>query len=83
MVSRTFPIHFEKFKCDRITNLFWKNDTAIKLIYDLCRGTIKKYHIKALIIQLFVRGVFQIANVSSDGLGDIVIIVVHAGSYQL
>jgi hypothetical protein len=64
---------FQNYKCENIANLIWKNDTAIKLIYDRSRGTIKKYHIEGLLLQLFSLGLLQFANVTVDGSGEVVI----------
>jgi hypothetical protein len=43
------------YKCEALSNLIWKNDGAIALIYDRKRGTIQKNNVDALVMQLLVR----------------------------
>jgi hypothetical protein len=71
--TRSFPMAIDSFQCPDLANLIWKNDVAIQLIYDRMPGTIAKYNVEALIVQLLNIKVLELSKVTADGHGEIVL----------
>jgi ABC-type microcin C transport system permease subunit YejB len=71
--TRSFPMAIDSYQCPDLANLIWKNEVAIQLIYDRMPGTIAKYNVEALIVQLLNIKVLEISKVTSDGHGQIVL----------
>ena len=53
--------------------LVWANEVALKLIYNRAAGTVKRFNVEALMLQLFAVGVLQFSHVTMVGLGIIVV----------
>lgn len=71
--SRSFPIRFVKLPCQDLVELVWTNKVAMKLIYDRVAGTVKRFNVEALMLQLIAVGVLQFSNVTKVGSGMIVL----------
>jgi hypothetical protein len=71
--TRSFPMAISSYQCPDLANLIWKNEVAIQLIYDRMPGTIAKYNVEALIVQLLNIKVLEISKVTTDGHGEIVL----------
>ena len=62
-----------KLPCDAMINLIWDDEVALMLIFDRKKGTINKYNVEALILQLFAVGILHLTNVSGSTSGEIVL----------
>jgi hypothetical protein len=71
--SRAFPVAVQDFKCDALSNLIWKNEDAIALIYDRKRGTIQKSNVDALMMQLIVLRIIDFQDIDKNGCGSLVL----------
>jgi hypothetical protein len=71
--SRAFPMKVIDYKCEALSNLIWKNDDAIALIYDRKRGTIQKNNVDALVMQLLVLCIVDFHGIDKNGCGTIIL----------
>jgi hypothetical protein len=60
-------------KCEALSNLIWKNDDAIALIYDRKRGTIQKSHVDALVMQLLTLRIIVFDKIDKNGNGTVLL----------
>jgi superfamily II DNA helicase RecQ len=67
--SRAFPMAVTDHKCEALSNLIWKNDDAIALIYDRKRGTIQKSNVDALVMQLLTLRIIIFDKIDNKGSG--------------
>ena len=56
-----------------LVDFVWNNEVAVQLIFDRRAGTIKRYHVEGLMLQLFSVGVLQFTHVKKDGSGLIIL----------
>jgi hypothetical protein len=71
--SRAFPMPVIDYKCDALSNLVWKNEDAIALIYDRKRGTVQKSNVDALMMQLITLRILEFQDINNTGCGFIVL----------
>lgn len=64
---------FNEESIDGVLDFMWNNDVAVELVFDHRKGTIRRYHVEALMIQLFAVGILQMTGVKRDGSGLIVL----------
>ena len=67
--SRAFPMPVIDYKCDALSNLVWKNEDAIALIYDRKRGTVQKSNVDDLIMQLITLRILKFQDIDKTGCG--------------
>jgi hypothetical protein len=71
--TRAFPMRVEDYKCEALSNMIWKNEDAIALIYDRKRGTIQKSNVDALVMQLLVLRIIDFQNIDKNGCGSLIL----------
>ena len=71
--SRAFPMTVDDKTRSGIVDMVWNNEVALQLIFDRRSGTIKRYHVEGLMLQLFSVGILQLTHVSKNGSGMIIL----------